>query len=571
MANHKNAMRSPVDAQDPNGYVGADYKDTPKPRPLRPGNAAEKSSWLDDPTDDDVYQNLINDDIGDNGFDFGFKARSKRESLTPSPPYVDTQQGDLLADRAHYHHSPERYNYHPAPDWNDDTTALPDVWVRAHPFGNNQKKDAHGEYFDRQTNFHDKELPQIPVTYYHNYTPDGEPVGDPISIGKTIARKYQSDGRWDKIRFDTKSMPPEIKERVAEALKTGKLRASPTVVPDFHSVDDRTGHIKNWLTGSIAVLDAKGDRQPASQFAIGIPAMKALFKAAQIDFPKSLEVKKMGTRKMKGASLKARLKAMFKALLDELPEDEIAEEQAETAEVQALEEATGEEKRKALFENSNPEESATVPYGLGGNYWTDKYNGITESGRYDGADRANVQKDVQPLAREEENIRAAEQAAAQGNALHDPDIRLDWERQEKAMKGMKAQLSTLQAKADHGDFNAWFIEQMQGGKVMPAEREDLQAGFLQALTDDRQYHPLMKSKQGQPVMRVRLFKKTIENRQPILGERQIDAQTMKALGWSAAGFDQANAETDWSPAEEKRLLALSPLGQQILQDEKRGK
>lgn len=164
--------------------------------------------------------------------------------------------------------------------------ALPDIWVRAHPFGDATSKDAHGEYFDASTKFYDDLLPVTPISYYHNFTPDGAPIGEPVAIGITTGRKYQSDGRWDQAQFFD-DVSQDIKERIQRAIEKGTLRASPTVVPDFHRVE-ANGRISHWLSGSIAIFDAEGRRQPANPRAIGMTEMKALYKAANLEFPTQL-------------------------------------------------------------------------------------------------------------------------------------------------------------------------------------------------------------------------------------------------------------------------------------------
>lgn len=180
----------------------------------------------------------------------------------------------------------------PNSDASQPADTLPDIWVRAHPFGTADNKDAHGEYFDARTKFYDDLLPVTPISYYHNRTPDGAPMGEPIAIGITAGRQYvnpvtgEIDGRWDKAQFFD-DVSQDIKERIAAAIEKGTLRSSPTVTPDFHSVE-RDGHIKNWLTASIAIFDAEGMRQPANPRAIGIAQMKSLFQAAHLEFPETL-------------------------------------------------------------------------------------------------------------------------------------------------------------------------------------------------------------------------------------------------------------------------------------------
>lgn len=174
-----------------------------------------------------------------------------------------------------------------------DEQSLPDIWVRAHPFGSADVKDVHGEYFAADTEFYDEMLPAIPVNYYHSRTPEGKPVDAPTPIGIAAERQYknpltgEADGRWDKIKFFD-NVSDDIKTRIQKAIDTGTLRASTSTVPDFHHVSPKDGKISHWLAGSLTVFDADGARQPANPRAIGIAQMKSLFKAANLEFPETL-------------------------------------------------------------------------------------------------------------------------------------------------------------------------------------------------------------------------------------------------------------------------------------------
>jgi hypothetical protein len=79
----------------------------------------------------------------------------------------------------------------------------------------------------------------------------------------------------------------------------------------------------------------------------------------------------------------------------------------------------------------------------------------------------------------------------------------------------------------------------------------------------------MKSASGQPVSRVRIYQRSIERRDPRFGERQLSAAEMKALNLRGAGLDQTPAEEEWSEQRRRELLAASPMGAKMLQDEKR--
>lgn len=515
--------------------------------PIDPLTNLQKGSYLADPTDDELYQWLINEDMGEylpNYF--------KQQSYDP---------GNGI-DRTNYHPTDERFTFQTMPDWNDDARiSLPDVWVLAHPYGDEQNQDEHGEHFDKSTNFYEKEnlLPQIPVSYYHNFNPDGTPKGEPTAIGKTTARKYINPGRADKVHFD-KEIPPEIKSRLAKAIRNGTLRASPTVVPDFHKVDDQTGHIDNWLTGSIAVFDAEGDRQPANARAIGLPAMKALFKQAHLQFPKHLEVK-MGKQLKAAPTLKARL---LKAIIKALGEVDMQDGTHSHPDGSQHVDHEGSERPHEHDENGAMKALETTGQNL--------VDDTSSRARFEGADLENVSKDVQPLAELEQKFEEMEDANEAGNELKEPDVTLDY-KPEKRMKAVLLaqahQLKSLQARADNGDFKSWISEQLIAGKVMPAEVEDLRTDFLQALADDRTSHPVMKAKDGKDISRVERLKASIERRQGRFEEMDLTGEQMKALGLQigSLNFDQTKSEKPFNEARRQELLNASPLGQKISQDQ----
>jgi hypothetical protein len=499
----------------------------PSKKPAKPPHPeVQKASWLDDPTDDELYQWLINEGMGD-----WFKNFNPGNGI----------------DRASYHPVDERFSFVSAPDWNNDAAVtLPEVWVRAHPYGDSKNQDAHEEHFDKRTNFYEKEmgkdLANLPVTYYHNYNPDGTPSDVPTVIGKTIGRKYLNDGRWDKVKF-FENVPSEIKSRLSKSLADKTFRSSPTVIPDLHKVDARTGHIDNWATGSIAVFDADGERQPANSRAIGIPAMKALFKQAQIAFPKHLEVK-MGKVMKAAPSWKARvLKAVIKALGEEGEENGLHSH----PDGSQHENHDGYEQAHEHGENGEMKALETSGQNL--------VDDTSSRARFEGADLENVSKDVQPLPDIREVLEEEAEATERGNPLKDQDVRLDWKPEQKMMK---ARIAQLESERDSATYDSWFAAQLQAGKVLPAERAELRVGYLQAQMDDRTIHT-MKSK----VSRLALFTGTVERREPRFGARQLDPKEMKALGYQAAGFDQTGQERAFDEARRQELLQASPLGQQI--------
>ena len=92
------------------------------------------------------------------------------------------------------------------------------------PYGGpDNGKDKDGEYFSTATNLHTDNYPLPPVVYYHGYSPEGKPLGDPQFIGKTISREERGDGVWYRVVLDKAS---ELAKRVWENAKEGLARAS---------------------------------------------------------------------------------------------------------------------------------------------------------------------------------------------------------------------------------------------------------------------------------------------------------------------------------------------------------
>jgi hypothetical protein len=69
-------------------------------------------------------------------------------------------------------------------------------------YGPDGGKDADGEYFSPDTKFHEDKYSLPPVVYYHGFTPEGRPAGEPQYIGKAIGRETRQDGVWYRVVLD---------------------------------------------------------------------------------------------------------------------------------------------------------------------------------------------------------------------------------------------------------------------------------------------------------------------------------------------------------------------------------
>lgn len=154
------------------------------------------------------------------------------------------------------------------------------------PFGSAYNKDKDGEYFDATTKLHLDRYPNPAVHYYHGYTPEGLPQGDPEEIGEVQSTEVRADGVWYRVLLDKTK---EFAKRVMDAAKDGLARASSGSVEHLFR-KSRDGHIENWplIELSLFDIDPKEGRMPANNYAVALPVMKALFERAGISYPDNL-------------------------------------------------------------------------------------------------------------------------------------------------------------------------------------------------------------------------------------------------------------------------------------------
>lgn len=151
------------------------------------------------------------------------------------------------------------------------------------PYGGQQAgKDAHGEYFSATTKEHADKFPSPLILYYHGYTPEGKPQGEPQIIGEATGKRWTDNaGRWMRVKLDRAS---DYARRMMDAAKRGLARVSSGSIA--HLVRKQfDGHITNWPVVEISLIDSEGDRQPANQYAVALPAAKSHYQLAGIEFP----------------------------------------------------------------------------------------------------------------------------------------------------------------------------------------------------------------------------------------------------------------------------------------------
>jgi HK97 family phage major capsid protein len=156
--------------------------------------------------------------------------------------------------------------------------------IRAIPFGGpNGGRDAHGEYFSERTNIHDDKYAPPPLVYYHGFGAGARKV----YIGKSVSRFVKrTDGWWV-----TGELDPSIPEarRVWEAAKRSQAAVSSGSAPHL-VVYGRDGEILEWPPVEISLWEPDSKKsKPANTYAIAIPATKAVYTQAGIEFPSEFD------------------------------------------------------------------------------------------------------------------------------------------------------------------------------------------------------------------------------------------------------------------------------------------
>ena len=149
------------------------------------------------------------------------------------------------------------------------------------PFGGPQNgKDKHGEFFSPRTELYlDKFTPL--ALYYHGFTPDGKPQGEPEIIGKVEKVTRAADGVWYRVALDKTK---EYARRVWEAAQKGMARASSGTVAHLARIA-KDGEILNWAVTELSLFDVDESRQPANDYAVAIAAAKTFYAKAGVNLP----------------------------------------------------------------------------------------------------------------------------------------------------------------------------------------------------------------------------------------------------------------------------------------------
>lgn len=142
--------------------------------------------------------------------------------------------------------------------------------VRGVPFdGPLAGKDAHGEFFDPETDLWLDGRTELPVVHYHGMR---ERRNDEVEIiGKSVRWWKEDDGWWFRVLLDKAS---NTAAKIWQAAKEGYARASSGATYHLTRSDKRTGRIKVWPLGELSLMDSR-QYKPANDYAVALPAYKA--------------------------------------------------------------------------------------------------------------------------------------------------------------------------------------------------------------------------------------------------------------------------------------------------------
>jgi len=164
-----------------------------------------------------------------------------------------------------------------------------DTWeldVLGVPWGGpNNGRDSDGEYFDASTKLYLDRYSTVPAVYYHGYDESGAPAGEPQFIGKTTGYEVRDNGVWFRVVLDKANA---YARRVWDAAQNGIARASSGSIAHLRRVAP-DGHITHWPVAELSIFDAVGKRQPANQYAVALPVMKAVYAQAGLTLPDDIE------------------------------------------------------------------------------------------------------------------------------------------------------------------------------------------------------------------------------------------------------------------------------------------
>lgn len=163
--------------------------------------------------------------------------------------------------------------------------------VLAVPFN---KPDSDGQTFDANTDYMLEQFSSPVILYHHGVEPGKKTLQKkPVVIGKAQGVEVKSDGIHVRVLLN-KTL--EWARRVWEAAKNGLAVASSDSIAHLARLEvngksmmyekNKPGRISVWALAGISLWDkVEGNFQPASRYALALPAVKAIYREAGIQFP----------------------------------------------------------------------------------------------------------------------------------------------------------------------------------------------------------------------------------------------------------------------------------------------
>jgi len=170
-------------------------------------------------------------------------------------------------------------------DWELDVLAI--------PFNS---RDSDNQYFDADTDIMEGAFSTPLAVYQHGIKQGGKSLDDkPVVVGKTIpgTLEKQADGWHVQVLLD---QAVKVAKDIMDAAYKGLVAVSSGTISHLARLDiggklihyekNRPGRIAVWPLAEISLWElGNGNVKPANRFAVALPAMKAIYRDAGMQFP----------------------------------------------------------------------------------------------------------------------------------------------------------------------------------------------------------------------------------------------------------------------------------------------
>lgn len=165
--------------------------------------------------------------------------------------------------------------------------------VLAIPFGS---RDSDGQWFDDRTDIAADAFNTPLIVYQHGIAQGAKQFDEqPQVIGRAVPGSLEKrlDGWHVRVVLDKAK---DAAKRIMQAVREGLVAVSSGSIAHLARLDiggkliqyekNRPGRIAVWPLGEISIWEkGNGNVQPANQFAMALPAMKAMYREAGLPFP----------------------------------------------------------------------------------------------------------------------------------------------------------------------------------------------------------------------------------------------------------------------------------------------